>query len=164
MLSSTQGTQQGDPLGPAFFFLAIHKVVRQLYAVPELEYLVFYLDDGVVVEDPDALLSLLQKLSEEFAKLALHVNLAKCKLWSPSGILTAECPIPVVDWAAAKVVLGTPLGTQETSKHFLENIHAQHRTLLDRHAQLPDTYVATCLLRHCLGAQIFFCECCGHPI
>ena len=103
--------------------------------------------------DPDILLALLQKLSEAFAKFGLHVNLYKCKLWRPSGILTAESPIPVVDRAATKVVLGAPFGTQETIKHFLEDIHAQHLTLLDRLTQLPDPQVATCLLRHCLGAQ-----------
>ena len=41
-LSSAEGVQQGDPLGPLLFCLAIHPLILQLKA----EFRVFYLDDG----------------------------------------------------------------------------------------------------------------------
>ena len=93
VLFSTQGTQQGDPLGPAFFSFAIHAVVTQIRGTPGMQWLIFYLDDGVLVGDPDTLLDLLQKqkLSTEFSPIGLKVNHSKCKFWNP------ESPVPVID-------------------------------------------------------------------
>ena len=42
ILHSTEGVQQGDPLGPLLFCLAIHPLMQQLKS----EVCVFYLDDG----------------------------------------------------------------------------------------------------------------------
>jgi len=95
VLFSTQGTQQGDHLEPAFFSLAIHAVVTQIRGTPGMVWLIFYLDDDVLVGDPETLLDLLhkQKLSTEFSPIGLKVNHSKCKFWNP------ESPVPVIDWS-----------------------------------------------------------------
>jgi hypothetical protein len=42
------GVQQGDPLGPVLFCLALHPVIKSLKS----EFNVWYLDDGVLADDP----------------------------------------------------------------------------------------------------------------
>ena len=44
IILSSEGVQQGDPLGPLFFCLTIHNMVQQLCS----ELNVFYLDDGTL--------------------------------------------------------------------------------------------------------------------
>ena len=50
-LSSQQGVQQGDPLGPLFFSLAWHQVVETMPA--DLRMHLWYLDDGHLVGNQD---------------------------------------------------------------------------------------------------------------
>jgi hypothetical protein len=153
ILLSTQGTQQGDPLGPAFFALAIHQVLESLQGAEGVNWEVWYLDDGVLVGDADALLQALKVLAEKFGTLGLKVNLSKCKLWSPQGLLVAESPIPTMEWETPKVVLGTPFGSKEAQRQFLGEIRGKHHFLLQQLGRFPDPQVAVQLLRHCLGAQ-----------
>ena len=121
MLSS-QGTQQGDPLGPAFFALAIHPILESTAGTPGIDWDVFYLDDGVLVGEADALLQTLELLTDQFEKVGLKVNTTKCKLWSPEGLLASMSTIPTVEWDTPKVVLGTPFGSAEAHQLFLKEI------------------------------------------
>jgi hypothetical protein len=152
VLWSTQGTQQGDPLGPAFFAVTIQKVISNLRDLPGIDWQVWYLDDGVLVGEPVALMNALHELTVHFEKLGLKVNLAKCKIWSPQDV-AGGCPIPVVEWSSPKAVLGTPFGSEAAIRQFLSETRAKHHALLQRLALLPDPQVALSLLRYCLGAQ-----------
>ena len=58
LLSSQQGVQQGDPLGPFLFALTWQRLVRKLPS--ELLMNVWYLDDGHLVGDPEHLASALE--------------------------------------------------------------------------------------------------------
>ena len=57
-LSSAEGIQQGDPLGPMLFCLGIHDLVSSLSS----EFNVFYLDDGTIGGD-------LQDLENDLARI-----------------------------------------------------------------------------------------------
>ena len=83
MLYSLQGSQQGDPLGPAFFSLSIQHAISFVQNSEGVEWQVWCLNDGVLVGDPCALLRVLDTLTAQFCQLGLWVNLSKCKLWSP---------------------------------------------------------------------------------
>ena len=48
-VSSEEGVQQGDPLGPAFFALTILTTSRELNNLQLLKWNVWYLDDGILV-------------------------------------------------------------------------------------------------------------------
>lgn len=75
-ITSTEGIQQGDPIGPLLFCLSIHDLVSSL----KPEYKVFYFDDGTVggtLEDISADLAYIEK---EGKQLGLHLNVAKSEL------------------------------------------------------------------------------------
>ena len=151
VLVSQQGTQQGDPLGPAFFALAIHPVISAIDT--GLLWEAWYHDDGILVGDESAVLAALASVGEHLLRMGLRVNLSKCTLWSPQGMLRSEGPVAVSDWSTPHVVLGTPFGSAAAEQQFLESVHRKHERLLQRLSQLPDTQIAVSLLRYCLGAQ-----------
>lgn len=126
VLYSSQGTQQGDPLGPAFFALAIQHVISSVEPSEEVRWQVWYLNDGVLVGDPCVLLRLLESLTAKFAQLGLRVNLSKCRLWSPNGLNSFDAPISLVDWDIPKKVLGTPFGSEEAIAQFLQDTRSKH--------------------------------------
>ena len=66
--------------------------------------------------------------------------------WSPEGILTVESPVPVKDRSSKKIVLGTPFGTAETVRLFLDEVRSRHHHLLQRLSLFPDPQVAVLLL------------------
>ena len=84
-LSSQQGVQQGDPLGPLFFALGWQPVVEAITTQCDLEWLSFYLDDGVFVGPLAELNKVMSIVSAMGADIEVEVNLAKCNLWGPAG-------------------------------------------------------------------------------
>jgi hypothetical protein len=151
VLVSQRGTQQGDPLGPAFFSLAIHPVISA--DDPGLLWEAWYHDDGILVGDEAAVLSTLSRLRDRFQDLGLHVNLSKCTLWSPQGMVRSPGPVAATDWSTPHVVLGTPFGSASAEEQFLQGVLGKHERLLQRLVQFPDPQIALSLLRYCLGAQ-----------
>lgn len=88
---SERGVQQGDPLGPALFALAI----TTRYCGPEndtaiahpdgIDFVSFYLDDGVFVGSGDAVAHFSTSLQHELAGLCLELSFAKCAVLAPVG-------------------------------------------------------------------------------
>ena len=82
-IDSSRGVQQGDPLGPALFALAIHPVIPKaccltLSAFPgSVDLSPFFLDDGVLAGDAPAISSFLRHLIAGFVSIGLEIALHK---------------------------------------------------------------------------------------
>ena len=76
VISSAEGVQQGDPLGPFLFSLAIHGLIRTMKSPANL----WYLDDGCIAGPPDAVLADLQRIQAATNDLGLSLNSDKCEL------------------------------------------------------------------------------------
>ena len=74
----SQGVQQGDPLAPLLYCLAIHK----LYSKLESGFVIFYLDDGIVGGERDKLIQdlLTIKVEEKAGLAGLRLNWLKTEL------------------------------------------------------------------------------------
>jgi len=81
-----QGAQQGNPLGLAFFALAIQPALEALHSSFNIDWEAWYTDDGILVGDSKTQLVTLEHIRAVFHRLDLRVNLEKCKLWSPNGL------------------------------------------------------------------------------
>ena len=77
ILESSEGVQQGDPLGPFLFSLGIQKIVNSM----ESELNVWYLDDGTIGGDTNTVLKDLQKIQDATISHGLEINPSKCELF-----------------------------------------------------------------------------------
>lgn len=76
-LESCVGCQQGDPLGPAIFSLAIHPIIENLKS----DLNIWYLDDGTLAGSRINVLTDLKTVLDEFQKIGLNLNFSKSELY-----------------------------------------------------------------------------------
>ena len=82
-LWSKEGVQQGDPMGPFLFCLAIHGVVTNLNSTVNC----WYLDDGSLVGDVNTVSADFERLSSQSANLGLSINPKKCGATVPRVVI-----------------------------------------------------------------------------
>ena len=78
VLQSTCGVQQGDPLCPMLFSLAIHEVTEELVRMGIQA--VWYLDNGTIMGSPEEVARGYQLVAQKCAKWGLSVNAGKCEV------------------------------------------------------------------------------------
>ena len=77
ILDSSEGVQQGDPLGPFLFSLGIQEIVSSM----ESELNVWYLDDGTLGGDTNTVFKDLEKIKDATITHGLEINPEKCELF-----------------------------------------------------------------------------------
>lgn len=170
LMRSVTGVQQGDPLGPLLFALALHAILKKLKQLIEdlqqaergeeaeaarlLLLLLFYFDDGVIVAKHSVLRRVLSFFDSHEAKgYGFHLRMDKCSVWWPSAPDHADreaYPSEVEQsYGSGTKVLQAPIGTAE----YMEQSVVEHvqslQPLLDAISELEDLHVALPLLRSC---------------
>ena len=158
-LSSEAGVQQGDPLGPLLFSLALHPALQAARrgGAPDLQppLVVSYLDDVCLAGNYRQVSAGLVRLTAAARQVGLQVNPAKCELVTCGGaaaavdlaLFPANMPF---NQSGGFELLGAPIGdatfcegythTQRVSKTF---------PLLEALANLGDAQTSLLLLRQC---------------
>ena len=162
--------QQGDPLGPVLFALAIHPVIVEARAATEAMYpggidiCSFFLDDGFCAGSAPAVQHFLSALVRGFRRIGLVVNLDKTEviLASPSSQSFAPGDFQGCTWIGSSnfKLLGAPLGSMEWCEDLLGRRIRKARALSAAIGKFPDAQGAFCLLRSCSGWSkvIFSCR------
>jgi hypothetical protein len=153
-LESQMGVQQGDPLGPLLFSLALHQLVRTLlHRVPGLAINLWYLDDGTLIGPIADVFLAYTIIQEHGPAIGSVLNRSKCELWWPSrpdNLDVFPSDVTRVDNAGVDL-LGSPIG----SAAFMTAYIMRKLTKLDdidkQVAKMDDAQVELCLLRNCLG-------------
>jgi len=71
------GMQQGDPLGPVLFSLAIHSLVKELVST----FNVWYLDDGTLGGSLQIVLADFNTILHQSSFLGLFLSISKCGVY-----------------------------------------------------------------------------------
>ena len=159
---SSQGVQQGDPLGPLLFALGILHACKKLKAELQADTLsVWYLDDGTIVGEADEVVRAWELIQTEVNRVGLKVNKDKCELIAPEGF-EGELPeglrgIPVVKGNGFEL-LGAPIGDKAFCENYIQTRVAKIAAALKNLEIIDDPQIEMLLVRFCLGFPRFvFC-------
>ena len=155
-ISSQEGAQQGDPLGPLLFSLALHPIaVRISKEIPNLKLNSWYLDDGTIAGSTRDVLKASKLIQEAGMQIGLKMNLAKCSLYWPSYMNKKDkynndiFDSSIIREEAGFRLLGIPIGSDEFCKsYFLKQIDNVTQ-MLSKLTLLEDPQVALAILRNC---------------
>ncbi len=157
-LRSSEGAQQGDPIGPLAFSLALHPIILELKKRFGLDLLFFYLDDGVLAGEKEKVAEAMVFLREESARIGLIVNDEKCEVVplfcgreeTTAGDLGLPGEFRVLD-RDGFTLLGAPIGSPEYCEGFIRGKVAELKELFGMLGDMPDTQAAMAILRNCMG-------------
>ena len=151
---SYSGVQQGDPLGPLAFALALHPLVKQIKReVPGLRLNSSYLDDGTLCGSPAHLSAALSLLEAGGPPRGLFLNRRKCHLIVPEdatcnlSLLPSEIPMS----SGGFVLLGSPFGSSSFCTSVVLKRVAKIRDTLPALKSVQDSQIQLTLVRACLS-------------
>ena len=157
-LESSTGVHQGDPVSLVIFTLVVHPVVLAVRdEVPELKQNSFFLDDSLLIGRTEQLQRALQIIVREGEPRGLRLSPGKSTLWSPSGAVQTDAfgyGVRILTEAGTRV-LGSPIGSQEFVKKYLEEAVEKCREISEQLPRLEDSMTSYILTRSCLGLTSF---------
>ncbi|XP_065315162.1 uncharacterized protein LOC135924043 [Gordionus sp. m RMFG-2023] len=130
-ISSEEGIQQGDPLGPLLFTIGIHDLIKNLKTNFQLDLNLWYLDDGSFGGSLSNVMSAIEYVEMEASKIGLSLNRKKSEISS----LNNKDFIPPLDFTIIPheelCLLGSPIGfsTSFCQKTFDDLIHSLSNSL-----------------------------------
>jgi hypothetical protein len=83
---SAAGVQQGDPIGPLLFAVALNRLIVTINAIEGIKHNLWYLDDGLICGTRQAIMDCLQAILSAQFWTGLEVNMKKCELFSNSDL------------------------------------------------------------------------------
>ena len=152
-ISSESGVQQGDPMGSLLFCLVLQKLVSAIAEDKDCSSLLFhkwYIDDGVIAGPKQAVAHALSIIQDLGPPLGLHINIAKCELYSPCDL--SLFPSDMKRFTSPHFeILGAPIGDIIFCGKFVAQKRAEARHLLTQLEEVGsvDPQVALLLLRLC---------------
>ena len=149
---STNGVQQGDPLGPFLFAAGIHRIISRLKRKYGSTVQLWYLD-GVVAGKLSDLELFFNELAAEFQGINLVLNKLKCKLMTKGDCSHLPSLSALPRETDGLEVLGAPIGSDEfvaaeAGSKILKAVEFCERVA----ATVDDPQVSVALLSMCTGA------------
>ena len=147
IVSSSEGVQQGDPLGPLLFCLTIQDMISSLSS----SYRVFYLDDGTLGGPVEEVLADLRYLVDTSRELGLVLNTKKSEIISKdnTAVSTMQTAFPSLSCVSPTnaTLLGSPIGGLQSINALIAT-KIQTLQSLGARLKLLHAHDALCLLRH----------------
>ncbi|KAL5491482.1 hypothetical protein EMCRGX_G016778 [Ephydatia muelleri] len=137
-ISSETGVQQGDPLGPLFFCLVLHKLVATIVSDEEASHLLYhkwYMDDGVVAGTGNAVARVIAIIKEQGPHLGLFIKDSNYELFSTCNLNSFPLQMKRSN-TANLVLLGAPIGDLIFCAKFISSLRSKISDLLSRLQQI----------------------------
>ena len=147
--------QQGDPLSPALFTLAIHEVSCKIKA----DLNIWYLDDGCIDGDPQTMLTNAIMIRDSLSSIGLEINNSKCEvlLINHTDINKPQTSKLFQDQFSSLAIpdpthwqlLGSPLHQESAPLHLKAKIKVFHS--ITENLELIEPHQAFFILKNCLS-------------
>jgi hypothetical protein len=152
------GVQQGDPLGPLLFALALHRLVHTINRSCELALQAWYLDDGTNVGDTLTVARALDIIRTEGPARGLFLNVDKTELFwpveDPRSRADGLFPMNIARPLHGVKLLG---GSVSLDDSFCRDLAAKRVSktisLMEAISKLNDPQCELLLLRNCAGVS-----------
>ena len=149
-----EGGEQGDPLMPLLFSLAIHDALAETKdALEDGEELLAFLDDIYAISEPGRTRAVYNTLAEKLAtKAGIHLHTGKTRVWNQEGVCLPNLEDLGPDvWSSRGVkILGTPVGSDDFVQELCEERLRSENDLWDAIPIVPDLQ---CACRSCCSAR-----------
>jgi hypothetical protein len=131
LISSEEGVQQGDPLGPFLFCVVLKQLIRHLSAIDGIHINAWYLDDGCLLGEQSAIRRAIGVISREGPPLGLFLNKEKSELIFPNK---DDCvSLEGIPSKSERVeILGSPVGDHKWCAEYANALLKKANTLLER--------------------------------
>ena len=153
-INSCCGVQQGDPLGPLGFCLALHPVVERITSeVPDLALNAWYPDDATLMGSPKDLVAALCIIKEDGPFVGLHLNRTKSLLFIPEEVDASLSSLPsdIPTTRNGITLLGSPIGPPPYREEVFMGRIAKVKSSLVALRDIGDSQIETSLIRSCLA-------------
>ncbi|XP_056686000.1 uncharacterized protein [Spinacia oleracea] len=162
VLLSSQGVQQGDPLGPLLFALTLHPLIHLINEKCNLDFMAWYLDDGTIIGETALVSSALQVITTEGPAMGLHLNVEKTEIFWPTpdrrSYDSTLFPPSIAHPRDGVQLLGGPVSLKaDFCSRLIEDRVAKAVGLMEAVAELNDPQSELLLLRCCVGvSRLYF--------
>ena len=157
VISSERGVQQGDPLGPLFFALALQPLLVHLHnrrSENGLQLSYSYLDNLILAGEQHAVAEAFECVRNSAVDIGLSFNTSKCEIIPAAGHESSFnkdlFPEDVIIRSDGNFeLLGGPIGCDDYCDNHTQDRVNKAKELLSALGELPNAQVALTLLRHC---------------
>ena len=121
-IPSQDGIRQGDPPGGLYFGLSLQGPLKEVQAAHPAAKPIAYYDDGTLQGPADEVIPAFRALRAKCEEIGLTANLAKCGAYSRDAQAAARvaAELGIRHCVDGIVVAGTPIGTDEFVKAYVE--------------------------------------------
>ncbi|KAL0219474.1 hypothetical protein P9112_005127 [Eukaryota sp. TZLM1-RC] len=137
-LISSSGVKQGDPLGPFFFCLAIHRLMCEMKQDFPDVHITAYMDDISIVAPIDSLRTIAEIVQQRHYEIGLSLNISKCLLIGrePGHLIIDDHSVHFINYFESGFrFLGCYLGNFDEIRNqfssFLDNCEEELNVLSD---------------------------------